>query len=250
MDRLRGKTAVITGGSSGIGLATASLFLAEGARVIITGRSKPALDEAARILGEGVFAIQSDAENLADIHALAGKVNVISPTIDILFVNAGIALFAPFEQTTEAQFDANMDVNVKGAFFTVQALLGSIPVEGSIILNATVLAHCGFETSTAYSASKGAVLSFCKTLAIELASRSIRVNTISPGPINTPIYSKMGIPADDLQRFAAGVQAKIPMNRFGAPADIANAALFLASSESSFMTGSEIRVDGGKSITF
>lgn len=178
------------------------------------------------------------------------KYLLFSNTIDVLFTNAGVGLFAPFEQTTEKVFDDNMDINFKGAFFTIQKLLSIIPAYGSIILNATVLAHCGYETSSAYSASKAAVLSLGKTLAIEFASKNIRVNTISPGPINTPIYTKMGIPEDVLQEFAAGVQAKIPMQRFGASEDIANAALFLASADSSFMTGAEIRVDGGKSITF
>lgn len=250
MNRLNGKTAVITGGNSGIGFATAKLFINEGAKVIITGRNQNAIDEAVSSLGERASGILSDAGNMADIISLPEKLMAISKQVDILFANAGIATFAPFEQTSEELFDSNFNINIKGVFFTIQKVLPLLPAEGSIILNATVLAHCGFETSSAYSASKGAVLSLCKTLAIELANKQVRVNAISPGPINTPIYTKMGIPADVLTDFAAGVQAKIPMNRFGAPEDVANAALFLASSESSFLTGSEIRVDGGKSITF
>lgn len=248
--KLQGKTILITGGNSGIGFATAKLFLAEGAKVIITGRNQQAIDKALAELGNNAFGILSDTGKIQDIIELPQRISAISKTVDVLFTNAGVALFAPFEQTTEEVFDDNMNINFKGTFFTIQKLLPLIPADGSIILNATVLAHCGYETSSAYSASKGAVLSLCKTLAIELASRNIRVNTISPGPINTPIYSKMGIPQDVLQEFAAGVQAKIPMQRFGASEDIANAALFLASPDSSFMTGAEIRVDGGKSVTF
>lgn len=248
--KLNGKTALITGGNSGMGFATAQLFLSQGAKVIITGRNKTAIDEAVNQLGQNCYGIVSDTGNMQDILALPQQVAKITNTIDVLFANAGVGLFTPFEDTTEEIFDANMDINCKGAFFTIQKLLPMIAPGSSIILNATILAHCGYANSSAYAASKGAVLSFCKTLAIELVNKNIRVNTISPGPINTPIYTKMGIPEDVLQDFAAGVQAKIPMNRFGAPDDIANAALFLASSDSAFMTGTEIRVDGGKSITF
>ncbi|MBC7935179.1 MAG: SDR family oxidoreductase [Rhizobacter sp.] len=250
MKRLNGKTAVITGGNSGIGFATAKLFISEGAKVIITGRNRVTIDNAVKDLGEGAFGIFSDAGNMKDITALPEQVKKIADRVDVLFVNAGIASFAPFEQTSEDLFDSIANINIKGPFFTVQKLLPLLPAKGSVILNATILAHCGFETSTVYSASKAALISLTKTLAIELAAKQIRVNTISPGPINTPIYTKMGIPQEVLTEFAAGVQAKIPMNRFGAPEDIANAALFLASSESTFVTGAEIRVDGGKSITF
>jgi NAD(P)-dependent dehydrogenase (short-subunit alcohol dehydrogenase family) len=235
MNKLTGKTALITGGNSGIGYETARLFLQEGATVIITGRRADAV---------------KDAGSMSDLDALPSKVAKISSAVDILFTNAGVGLFAPFEQTTEALFDANMDINFKGAYFTIQKLLKMIPDGSSIILNSTILVHSGMETTTAYTASKGAVLSLGKTLATELAGRNIRVNTISPGPINTPIYSKMGMPADVLQAFAAGVQAKIPLKRFGQPNDIANAVLFLASEESSFLTGTELTVDGGKAIAF
>lgn len=250
MSRLNGKTAVITGGNSGIGFATAKLFITEGAKVIITGRNQNAVDEAVSNLGKGAFGIPSDAGNMADIISLPEKVKAISNQIDVLFVKAGIATFASFEKTSEELFDNNFNINLKGAFFTIQKLLQLIPSESSIILNGTILAHCGFETSSAYAASKAGIISLCKTLAIELANKQIRVNTISPGPIDTPIYTKMGIPAEALNYFAANVQAKIPMNKFGAAEDIANAALFLASSESTFITGAELRVDGGKSITF
>lgn len=250
MSKLQGKTAVITGGNSGIGFATARLFLQEGAKVIITGRNEKAVNEAVQALGKGASGVVSDASKMNDLDALPQKIAKLAPAIDILFANAGVGLFAPFEQTTEDIFDSNMDINFKGVFFTIQKLLPMIPDGSAIILNSTVLTHSGLETAAAYSASKGALNSFCKTLAIELAGRNIRVNSVSPGPVNTPIYSKMGMTEDALQEFAAGVMEKIPLKRFGQPEEIANVALFLASSESSFMTGADILVDGGKAVTF
>jgi NAD(P)-dependent dehydrogenase (short-subunit alcohol dehydrogenase family) len=250
MSKLKGKTAVITGGNSGIGFATAKVFLREGAKVIITGRNEKSVQDAVQELGKNAFGIVSDAGKMSDLNSLNQKVEQISPVVDILFANAGVGIFAPFQQTTEEIFDSNMDINFKGAYFTIQKLLPLVADASSIILNSTIILHSGMETTTAYAASKGAVLSFCKTLAIELAGRNIRVNSISPGPINTPIYSKMGMPEEALKEFAAGVMAKIPLKRFGESEDVANAALFLASSDSSFMTGSELFVDGGKSITF
>jgi NAD(P)-dependent dehydrogenase (short-subunit alcohol dehydrogenase family) len=250
MSKLKGKTAVITGGNSGIGFATAKVFLREGAKVIITGRNEKSVQEAIQELGKNAFGIVSDAGKMSDLNSLKQMVEQISPVVDILFANAGVGLFAPFPQTTEEIFDSNMDINFKGAYFTIQKLLPLVADGSSIILNSTIILHSGMETTTAYAASKGAVLSFCKTLAIELAGRQIRVNSISPGPINTPIYSKMGMPEEVLKEFAAGIMAKIPLKRFGESEDVANAALFLASSESSFMTGTELFVDGGKSIAF
>jgi NAD(P)-dependent dehydrogenase (short-subunit alcohol dehydrogenase family) len=250
MSKLKGKSAIITGGNSGIGFATAELFVKEGARVIITGRRDDAVKEAVQKLGNGAQGIVSDAGKMSDVNTLYKKLNAIFPVVDILFVNAGVGLFAPFDQITEELFDANLNINFKGAFFTAQKLLPLVKDGGSIIFNSTILVHSGLATASAYSASKAAVLSLNKTLAVELAGRNIRVNSISPGPINTPIYSKMGMPEEALQQFAAGVQAKIPLNRFGEASDIAQAALFLASDDSRFLTGSEITVDGGKQIAF
>jgi NAD(P)-dependent dehydrogenase (short-subunit alcohol dehydrogenase family) len=250
MNRLDGKTVVITGGNSGIGYATAELFLKEGAQVIITGRREDAVKDAVQSLGKGVTGIVSDAGKMTDVKSLPKKVSEVTDSVDILFANAGVALFAPFEQTSEQLFDDSLSINFKGVYFTVQGLLPMMPEGGSIILNSTILVHSGLETSTVYSASKSAILSLSKTLAIELAGRNIRVNTISPGPINTPIYSKMGMEGKVLDEFAAGVLAKVPLKRFGNASDIANAALFLASQDSAFMTGSEISIDGGKSKTF
>jgi NAD(P)-dependent dehydrogenase (short-subunit alcohol dehydrogenase family) len=250
MSKLQGKTALITGGNSGIGFATAKLFLKEGAQVIITGRNETSVNTAVKELGKGAFGIVSDAGKMSDLTKLFGKVKEITSQVDILFANAGVALLAPFEQMTEDVFDANLDINFKGAFFTIQKMLPIIPSGGSIILNSTILVHSGLESAVAYSASKGAVLSLNKTLAVELAPKGIRVNCISPGPINTPIYGKNGWPEEALQQFAESVQAKIPLKRFGEAADIAKGALFLASDDSSFVSGSELVIDGAKSITF
>jgi NAD(P)-dependent dehydrogenase (short-subunit alcohol dehydrogenase family) len=250
MDRLKGKTAVITGGNSGIGLATAELFLKEGAKVIITGRRADAVKDSVLKLGANAFGIVSDAGKMDDVRSLPDEIKKISDTVDILFANAGVGLFAPFNETSESLFDDNLNINFKGVFFTIQGLLPLIPDGGSIILNSTILVHSGLETTTAYSASKGAVLSLGKTLAVELAVRNIRVNSISPGPIFTPIYNKMGMSEEALKEFSTGVQAKVPLKRFGQSIDVAQAALFLASPESAFITGSEMAVDGGKSKTF
>lgn len=250
MGKLTGKTALITGGNSGIGFATAKLFLREGAKVIITGRNPQAVDEAVKELGAGAHGIVSDAGNMAHVNELPQKLAAIATQVDVLFANAGVGLFAPFEQTTEEVFDSNLDINFKGAFFTVQKLLPMLPDGASIILNTTILVHSGLATTSAYSASKGALLSLGKTLAIELADRRIRVNSIAPGPISTPIYAKTGMPEDMLNEFAAGVQAKIPLKEFGQPEHIAHTALFLASDDSTFVTGAEIAVDGGKSMAF
>jgi NAD(P)-dependent dehydrogenase (short-subunit alcohol dehydrogenase family) len=250
MSKLKDKTAIITGGNSGIGFATAELFAKEGARVIITGRREDAVKEAVQKLGQGVQGIVSDAGKMDDINVLHKKVSSIFSVVDILFMNAGVALFAPFDQTTEEAFDTLLNINLKGVFFTVQKLLPLLREDGSIILNSSILVHSGMANASAYAASKGAVLAFNKTLAVELAPRNIRVNSISAGPINTTIYSKLGIPEEALQEFATGIQAKIPLKRFGEASDVAQAALFLASSESRFLTGSEITVDGGKQIAF
>jgi NAD(P)-dependent dehydrogenase (short-subunit alcohol dehydrogenase family) len=251
MATLSKKTILITGANSGIGFETAKLFQTEGYKVIITGRREQAVKDAISSLGAGVTGVVSDAEKMKDIQALAGRVRELSETIDTLFVNAGVFKLASFTDTTEEIFNENMDVNFKGAFFTIQKLLPLIPDGGNIILNASIVAHIGLEGSSTYSAAKAAVLSLTKTLAVELASRRIRVNCISPGPINTPIYSKAGLPEAVLQAFAAGVQGKIPLKRFGGAEEVARAALFLANSANSgFVTGIELVVDGGKSITF
>lgn len=250
MGKLSGKTAVITGGNSGIGFSAAQLFLQEGAKVIITGRNQKAIDEALQELGEGAHGLLSDAGKMDDINALPDKITAISNKVDVLFINAGVGLFVPFEETTEAIFDASLNINFKGAYFTIQKLLPMISPGGSIILNTTVLVHNGAATASSYAGSKGAVLALGKTLAIELANRNIRVNVVSPGPIETPIYGKMGMDETALKEFTASVQAKVPLQRFGEANEVAQAALFLASADSSFITGTEITIDGGTGVNF
>jgi NAD(P)-dependent dehydrogenase (short-subunit alcohol dehydrogenase family) len=248
MSKLKGKLALITGGNSGIGYATAEAFLKEGATVIITGRNADAVIEATEKLGKGAHGIVSDAADLAAIEKLPAQVAAIAPKIDILFYNAGVAQFAPFAELSLEVFDANMNINFRGAFFTVQKLLAQFNDGGSIIFNGTFLGHSTMAGNAAYGASKAALIHLAKTLAVELAGRKIRANTISPGAISTPIYSKLGMNDEQLSAFAAGFIPKIPMARFGESAEIANAAVFFASNDSSYVTGSELLVDGGTGV--
>ena len=247
MKKLENKVAVITGGNSGIGLATAQEFKAQGAKVVIVGRRQESLDEALNTLGEGAYAVLADVSKKADLEALPQKVENQVGKIDILFVNAGIAFFAPVDQVNEDFFDQTFNVNVKGAYFTIQKLLPIFNDNGSVILNASIAANLGMAGSSVYAASKAAVLSFARTLSAELVERGIRVNSISPGPITTPIYGKMGMPAEQMEGFASSMQEQVPMKRFGSSEEIAKVALFLASDDSSFILGEEITVDGGLS---
>jgi len=250
MKRLENKVAVVTGGNSGIGFATSKEFIAEGAKVIITGRNEKAVLEAAQKLGEGAHGIASNASKMPDIAVLKEKIARISPKVDALFINAGVFRAEPFDQLSEETFDYNMDINLKGAFFTVQTLAPILNDGGSITLVSSILAHEGFAGSSAYSASKAGLISLGKTLAAELASRAIRVNIISPGQISTPIYEKTGMSSEALQGLVQQILPKIPLGHFGEPEDIAKAALFLASDDSRFITGSEIVIDGGKLAAF
>ncbi|WP_286756494.1 SDR family oxidoreductase [Roseivirga sp. UBA838] len=246
MSKLKNKVAVITGGSTGIGLATAKLFLREGARVVITGRTLETLEKAQReIDDDNLQIVQSDTSDLAAIDTLAGKLKASYGQIDILFANAGIAWFAPIEQVDEAFFDAHFNTNVKGLFFTIKKLLPLMNNGGTIVLNASAVIHKGFENSSVYSATKGAVRSFARTLSAELAPRHIRVNTVSPGPVETPIYNKMGMTEEQLRLMAEDFANRVPLKRFGNADEVANTVLFLASSDSSFIAGEEILVDGG-----
>jgi NAD(P)-dependent dehydrogenase (short-subunit alcohol dehydrogenase family) len=247
--KLKDKVAVITGGNSGIGLATAKEFIEQGAKVIITGRNETALKTAVEGLGPSASYIVSDAGKLEDnlniAKLLAAKgIN----NIDILFYNAGVAQFAPVAEMSPEIFDANVNINFRGAFFTVQNLLSIINDGGSIILNTTFLATGTMVGNSAYGASKAALLSLGKTLAVELAPRKIRANSISPGAISTPIYSKLGMNEAQLGAFASSFIPKIPMARFGEASEIAKVATFLASSDSSYVTGAELLVDGGTAV--
>lgn len=245
MKQLDQKIALITGGTTGIGLATAKLFAAEGATVIITGRTEKTLAEARTTLGSGVEVIKAEASSLADTKALIAGIKAKHGRIDVLFANAGVGKFAPIEQTSEEMFDDTFDINVKGLYFVIQEALPLIPEGGSVILNASVAASKGLATASVYSATKAAVRSFGRTLAAELAPKGIRVNTISPGPVSTPIMSKMGLTPDQQAGFENNMAQLVAFKRLGQPEEIASVALFYATPASSYVTGSELLVDGG-----
>lgn len=247
MSRLAHKTAVVTGGNSGIGLAAVEAFMNEGAQVVFTGRSAKANAEVEQRLGKQVHSIMSDSAKLEDIHILKSQVEGITPKIDILFINAGIAQFLPVDQVTEKFYDQIFDVNFKGAYFTIQALLPLMNDGGSIILNTSINAHLGMPGASVYAASKAALLSLAKNMSAELVSRKIRVNAISPGPVATPLHSaeKFGISADEFKQMGEGIVSQIPAGRFGTPEEIANAVLYFASDESRFLLGTELIIDGG-----
>lgn len=247
MKRLQNKVAVITGGNSGIGLATARAFIEEGAKVVIFGRDKKTLDEAAAELGGNAIAIQGDVTNHTDLDRLFTSTSTAFGKVDILFANAGVALFAPFEQTNEALFDSHMDINVKGSFLTVQKALPVLNKKASVIFNTSVVNVKGFVGTSAYSASKAALRSLVRTLASELLVNDIRVNAVSPGPIDTPIFGRLGMSKEAVQEMTKGFENSNPMKRFGQPEEVAKTVLFFASDDSSFITGSEIAVDGGLS---
>jgi NAD(P)-dependent dehydrogenase (short-subunit alcohol dehydrogenase family) len=244
MARLDGKIALISGGTSGIGAATARLFQAEGASVVVTGSSQASVDKARAEL-PGVEAVVSDAADIAATKALVERVKADHGRIDVLFVNAGIAKFAPVEGVDEEFYDSQFDVNVKGAFFLLKHAAPAIPDGGAIILTASVAgAAGGLPGSTIYGATKAALRSFGRTFAKELLPRGIRVNTISPGPIVTPILDKNGFTAAQKDAFIAGAATRIPLGRTGTEAEVAAAALYLAA-DATYTTGAELFVDGG-----
>jgi NAD(P)-dependent dehydrogenase (short-subunit alcohol dehydrogenase family) len=247
MGKLEGKVAVITGGNSGIGLATAKEFKEQGARVVITGRDQKTLDEAKGEIGGEVLAVRSDTSSLTDIDKLFNMVKERFGKIDVLFVNAGIGKFAPVEAVTEEVFDSIMNINFKGAYFTIQKALPLLNDNASIVLNASIIANIGMPNSSVYAASKAALITLARTLSAELVGRGIRVNVVSPGPVTTPILGRMGMPQDVLDETTKSIQTQVPMKRFGRPEEIAKTVLFLASSDSSFLLGTEIVADGGMS---
>jgi NAD(P)-dependent dehydrogenase (short-subunit alcohol dehydrogenase family) len=246
MKTLEGKVAVVTGGSTGIGLATAQLFAEEGAFVFITGRRENELQGAVKQIGNQVTAVRGDVSNFADLDRLYDSVKREKGRIDILFANAGISgAHGQIGEITEKDFDQMFDINVKGLLFSVQKALPLFVDGGSIILNASVVASKVFPGLSVYTATKAAVLSFARNWSIELKSRGIRVNAISPGPIDTPIFKRDGRSEEEDRQMRAGIAATVPLGRMGAPDEIAKAALFLASRQSSFVTGTELLVDGG-----
>jgi NAD(P)-dependent dehydrogenase (short-subunit alcohol dehydrogenase family) len=245
MARLDGKVAVVTGGNSGIGLATAKRLQAEGARVAISGRSRKTLDEAVKTIGNGVLAVQADVAKLADVDKLYDEVSKKLGKIDVLFVNAGVAKFAPLAETSESTYDEQFNINIKGAYFTLQKALPLLNDGAAIILNTSVVDSKGQAGTSAYAATKAALRSLARTAAGELAQRGIRVNTVAPGPIVTPIFDKTGLPKEAVDEFAKEVVAQVPMKRFGQPEEVAGVVAFLASQDASYITGVEINVDGG-----
>ena len=247
MSKLKGKIAVITGGNSGIGLETARNFINEGAKVVIFGRNKESLDKAAEELGNNAFAIQGDVSNLDDLDNLFKTTSETFGKVDVLFVNAGIAPVAPLEYATVEHFDQIFNINVKGAYFTVQKAVPYLNEGASVILNTSVVNVKGMQNMSVYSASKAAVRSFARTLSSELIAKGIRVNAVSPGPIETPIFGKMGLSQEQQDEFGTAVSTMIPMKRFGKAGEIASVVTFLASDDSSYVLGSEIAVDGGLS---
>ena len=243
MNTLDQKTALITGGNSGIGFATAKLFKARGAKVIITGRNQIAINDVAIQLG--VTGYTADQADIQSIERLAAAVKTDIGTIDIIFLNAGIAKFAPFEQSSESHFDETINVNLKGVFFTLQKLLPLLNKGGSVIFNTSINATVGMPNAGVYSASKAALIGLSRVLATELSSRMIRVNCISPGPVETPVYQKLGLNNEEVAVFGKVLSDKILMKRFGQPVEVARLAAFLASDDSSFITGTEMVIDGG-----
>jgi len=238
--KLEGKTAVITGGTEGIGLATAKLFVKEGAYVFITGRRQKELDEAVKAIASNVYGVQGDAAQLADLDRLYQTIAKVKGRIDIVFANAGVAEFAPLGNITEEHFDKLFDINVRGTLFTVQKALPLVNDGGSIILTGSVAGSKGTPAFGVYGATKAAIRCFVRGWTIELKDRHIRSNVLSPGPTDTPLVTRQ--PVDAIAR----IVSTIPMGRMGEPDEIAKAALFLASDDSSFVTGIELFVDGGR----
>lgn len=244
--RLEGKIALVTGGSSGIGLATAQEFVKEGAFVYITGRRQVELDKAVKAIGNGqVKAVRADASNLSDLDRLFSQIKQEKGRLDVVFANAGQAKFVPLNAVTEELYNQIFDTNVKGVLFTVQKALPLIPDGGSIILNASVVSQKGIPAASVYSATKAAVRSFARTWTSDLKDRRIRVNAVSPGPIETPIFDGFGESDKERQDLKSQFASLVPLGRMGQPDEIAKAAAFLASSDASYVAGVELFVDGG-----
>jgi len=245
MGKLEGKIALITGGNSGIGLATATEFVNEGAYVFITGRRDAELAAAVKEIGRNLTGIQGDVSNLGDLDRLFAQIKREKGKLDIVFANAGVAKFAPFGTITEEVYDAIFDINVKGLLFTVQKALPLLPDGASIILNASIVASKGLPANSVYSATKAAIRSFARTWTTDLKDRRIRVNAVSPGSIDTPGLSNLLASSETGQQRLNMISNAVPLGRLGKPIEIAKAVVFLASDDSSYVTGTELFVDGG-----
>jgi NAD(P)-dependent dehydrogenase (short-subunit alcohol dehydrogenase family) len=244
--KLRNKIALITGGTSGLGLATAKRFVAEGAHVFVTGRRQPELDAAVKEIGENATGIRGDISKLGDLDHLFSTIKETKGRLDILFANAGGGAFVPLEQVTEDHFDKYFGINVKGTLFTVQKALPLMSAGGSIVLNGSMVSIKGVPGFGVYAATKAALRSFARTWSVDLRARNIRVNVVAPGTVVTPGYkSELGLTDEQIEEFKAQAAATTPLGRTGTPEEIAAAVLFLASDESSYVTGVELFVDGG-----
>lgn len=248
MERFNNKFALITGGTNGMGYATAAQFIREGGKAIITGRSADTVNKAIAQLGDNAFGIVSNAGKMADILELPNQVRQFTTHIDLLFANAGYGKFAPIENVDEAHFDELFNMLVKGSFFTVQQILPLMKPGSSIVLNTSFVTEVGTANFSVYSAAKAAVQSFILTFAAELTAKNIRINGISPGYIKTNIFNNTGMDASQIDQAIAGIIPTIPFKRFGEPEEIANAVLFLGSQEASYIHGTELKVDAGVSV--
>ena len=247
MNRFEGKTVLVTGGSSGIGFAVAQVFANEGARVVITGRDAQALEKAQATLNGRAIPLRNDAGDVAAAKSLAAALMSRNIKLDAVFINAGIAKFSAFPDVSEAFWDESFDTNVKGAYFQIQALLPLLNRGAAIVINGSINAHIGMPNSSVYAASKAALISLAKTLSAELLPLGVRVNVVSPGPVTTPLYGKLGFDAATLETVAAQIQNQVPLGRFGKPEEIASTVLHLSAPESGFIVGAEIIADGGMS---
>lgn len=247
MNRFEEQTVLVTGGSSGIGLAAAKAYATEGARVVITGRDEQALARAQAELGGHAIALRNDASRIEEAGRLAAALQALNIQLDAVFINAGVARFAPLADVPESLWDETFNANVKGPYFQIQALVLLLRRGAAIVINGSINAHIGMPNSSVYAASKAALISLARTLSAELLPRGVRVNVVSPGPIATPLYGKLGLDAATLESTAAAIQTQIPSGRFGTSEELASTVLHLSARESAFIVGAELIVDGGMS---
>ena len=243
--RFTDKVAVVTGGNSGIGLATARAYAREGARVAITGRNDATLKSAQKELGQDALVLKADMSKVPEIATAIDRIKAKFGRIDALFVNAGVGRFVPFEEVTEQFFDETMATNLRGLFFTVQKAVPLLSRGAAVVLNASINAHLGMPGSTVYGASKAAVVNLARTLSSDLLARGVRVNVVSPGPVATPIFDRMGLSEEQVRQTRDWITTQVPLKRFAQPDEIAAAVLYLSSDESRYVLGTELVVDGG-----